>query len=123
MTNSAMKTSVRRGTCAANASKSPNWAVMSWLMSHRKSYWFDPMQNPSDAFVEYLEGYASSLDIYSVCSRKPLGQPDISSVVDDFWKVAADYAESTDEHAKNRARLSWLKGIDIDGQGTGTKGK
>ena len=99
-----------------------DWAVVSWIMSHRTRYWplFEQMQDPSIAFVEYLEGYASSMDIYPVCSRNLSGHHNIGSVVDDFWQVAADYAASVDECARRRALLSGLKELD-DGQGSGSK--
>ena len=68
-------------------------------MSTSRNAWFtyDPMQNPSEAFMDYLEGYASSLDIYTVCSRHPAWQPNVGNVLDDFWRVAADYNASIEE--------------------------
>jgi len=63
----------------------------------RHRFRFDPLQHPSDAFMDYLEGYASSMDMYSICPRYTLERHDIGSVVEDFWQVAVDLAASIEE--------------------------
>ena len=97
--------------------------VASWLMSDNKRHWviFERSPNPTDAFMDYLEGYASSIDMYSVCSRPYRSSYDIGSVVDNFWKVAADYAASADAYAQHKDALAGsAKGR--YGKGFGTKG-
>jgi hypothetical protein len=56
----------------------------------RRRFAFDPLKSPSDAFMDYLEGYASAFDFYSVCSR-PIA-PNIHSLVDEFWRATQDFS-------------------------------
>lgn len=60
------------------------WEFVSWIMSHNRRSWpiFRRTDDPSDAFMDYLEGYASTMDIYQLYPRPP--HRDVSSVVDDF---------------------------------------
>lgn len=58
---------------------------------------FNPLQNPSDAFMDYLEGYASAYDIFPVCSRHDGEHDDILSVVDEFFRVSVDLRRSVSD--------------------------
>jgi hypothetical protein len=60
----------------------------------KRWYRFDPDRAPSDAFMEYLEGYASAFDMYPVCSRAPVVS-NYHLLLDDFWRqLAEDVADA-----------------------------
>jgi hypothetical protein len=73
-------------------------SVLSWLMSDdRRRYLFDPLKDPTESFLDYLEGYASAMDMYPVCSRYladhreyTLGSRHLDSWVEQFWRDVAD---------------------------------
>ena len=75
------------------------FAFLSQLMSQHKHAWFkfDPLKNPSESFLDYLEGYASSMDMFPVCSRREEQPDDIGSVVDNFWRISLDLKRSSSE--------------------------
>jgi hypothetical protein len=50
---------------------------------------FDPRQSPSDAFLDYLEGYASAFDLYQVCPRQTFDTANFARFADEFWRLYA----------------------------------
>lgn len=77
-------------------------AFLSEMMSPTKRLTaaFHPLKSPSDAFMDYLEGYASSLDMFPVCSRADDEHHDIGALVDDFWQVSMDLHRSVGERRR-----------------------
>ena len=53
------------------------------------------------AFWEYLDGYAMSLDMYPDGARRSLYQRDVYAVVQDYWRVTDDVCASA------KARTQW----------------
>ena len=75
--------------------------LLGWIMSDgwRSRFKFNPLKNPSESFMDYLEGYASSLDIYPTCGRRELSQRDIDTLAEEFWQIARDFSASVAENA------------------------
>jgi hypothetical protein len=80
----------------------------------KRWYRFDPDRPPSDAFMEYLEGYASAFDMYAVCSRAPVVS-DYHLLLDDFWRqLAEDVADALEETRGTRAELGARGTADVE---------
>ena len=89
-------------------------------MSQQKHSWFkfDPLKDPSESFLDYLEGYASALDMFPVCSRREEQHNDIGSVVDNFWRISADLQQSASEHKPLHHEGTAKAGIeDVEAEG------
>lgn len=72
--------------------------LVSWLMSETRHtrFQFDPLKNPSESFLDYLEGYASAFDLYPVCSRHLFRHRDMGLLVDEFWQIAHDLSQEAE---------------------------
>jgi hypothetical protein len=67
------------------------------MSDDRRRYLFDPSKDPTESFLDYLEGYASAMDMYPICSRYLadhgeyiLGSRHLDFWVERFWRDVAD---------------------------------
>jgi hypothetical protein len=90
----------------------------------KRWYRFDPDRPPSDAFMEYLEGYASAFDMYPVCSRSPVIS-NYQVLLDEFWRqLAEDVADALEETRGAQAKLGARGTADVEAaqdKGPGTE--
>ena len=71
-------------------------ALLGLLMSEgwRSRFKWNPLRNPSESFLDYLEGYASSFDIYAVCRRRELSSREIDVLAEEFWHYWQEHSAS-----------------------------